>query len=228
MTRSRGIRVRRGTRQQWVEENQGKHFCGCGCGGAIPLVTTHFNTGIPTFLHGHNTRVSPVTPRGVTPRKERPAAAPCECGCGEMASPGRRFLVGHNSTGRKLSDDAKRRLREANTGERSHRYGKRSTNWQGGTTTTPAGYIAVWQPDHPRARGRYVLQHRLVVERDLQAHAPQSEFLDHEGYLHRGVDVHHVNGVKDDNRLENLEPMWRSDHTRRHRDELNAARWGKT
>lgn len=227
MTRSRGIRVRRGTRQQWVEDNQGKHFCGCGCGGEIKLIATHFNTGIPTYLLGHNTRIYPVTPRGVTPRKEKPPATPCECGCGALASPGKRFLVGHSSRGRKMSEAGRQKLREANSGERNHHYGKRSTNWKGGRTTTPAGYIAVWAPDHPRARGRYLLEHRLLVEQDLQANDPGSEYLDAEDYLHRGVDVHHVNGVKNDNRLTNLQPMWRSEHTRVHAAELNHARWPK-
>jgi hypothetical protein len=121
-----------------------------------------------------------------------------------------------------MSEANRQKLREANSGERSHRYGKPGTNWKGGRTVTPAGYIAIWTPDHPRARGRYLLEHRLIVEQDLQMNDPASEFLDAEGYLHRGVDVHHVNEVKDDNRLENLEPIWRSEHARLHRD---LARW---
>jgi hypothetical protein len=62
MTKSRGIRVRRGTRLQWVEQNQGKFFCQCGCGEPLPLKPEHFNIGVPRFLHGHNAKVVP--PRG--------------------------------------------------------------------------------------------------------------------------------------------------------------------
>jgi hypothetical protein len=209
MTKSTGVRVRRGTRQRWVEEQQGKHLCQCGCGEPILLVPTHFNTGVPRYLHGHNAKINP--PR---PRKPRPPASACACGCGQLASPGRRYISGHNSTGRRLSADAKRRIAEANTGARSHRFGKRADNWAGGRTRV-RGYVAVWAPEHPRMKHNYVLEHRLVVERDLQANDPTSEYL-RDGYLHPGADVHHVNGVKDDNRRENLQVMWRSEHTRLH------------
>lgn len=57
MTKSRGIRVRRGTRTLWLEAQQGRHRCQCGCGEVIPLRAEHFNIGIPTFLLGHNRRV---------------------------------------------------------------------------------------------------------------------------------------------------------------------------
>lgn len=61
---------------------------------------------------------------------------------------------------------------------------------------TKAGYVMVRMPSHPRARtAGYVFEHLLVMEDFLGRHL----FVDE--------NVHHRNGVKDDNRLENLE-LW--------------------
>src|SRR5438067_2516638 len=74
--------------------------------------------------------------------------------------------------------------------------GDRNPNWRGGRTRHKAGYVMVFAPSHPRAgRTRYVFEHILVAETLLGRH------------LLPGESVHHRNGVKDDNRPENLE-LW--------------------
>lgn len=76
-------------------------------------------------------------------------------------------------------------------------------------------------------RGGYIREHRLVVEQHLRATDPTSEYLtevDGELYLRPEVEVHHVNGVKTDNRIENLQPMTKEEHTAHHSTERHAKR----
>jgi HNH endonuclease len=70
-------------------------------------------------------------------------------------------------------------------------------HWKGGTTKHHAGYVMVRVLEHPRARrnGGYVFEHILVMEDILGRRLLPDE------------SVHHRNGVKDDNRPENLE-LW--------------------
>ena len=66
---------------------------------------------------------------------------------------------------------------------------------------TRAGYIKVFEPDHPAStRNGYVLEHRMIAY-----DAKQLTDLSHE--------VHHINGIKDDNRLENLQVLEKAEHT---------------
>ena len=42
------------TVDEWVAEQQGKHICACGCGGAIEIKRQHHSKGISTFIQGHH------------------------------------------------------------------------------------------------------------------------------------------------------------------------------
>jgi hypothetical protein len=66
-------------------------------------------------------------------------------------------------------------------------------HWKGGRIINKYGYIEILQPNHPFAMIRnYVFEHRLVMEKHLGR------------FLRTEERVHHINGIKDDNRIENL------------------------
>jgi hypothetical protein len=75
------------------------------------------------------------------------------------------------------------------------RKGESNHNWKGGKITTRAGYVKKYAPNHPNNIIGYVLEHRLVMEEVLGR------------YLEPNEEVHHKNGVKNDNSIENLE-LW--------------------
>lgn len=85
---------------------------------------------------------------------------------------------------------------------RGPRSGEGHPDWKGGYTIDKSGYKLIYAPWHPNARyGRYILEHRLVMEKHLGRLLLRTEV------------VHHKNGNKLDNRLENLELFQRnSDH----------------
>ena len=74
------------------------------------------------------------------------------------------------------------------------RSGSLSSRWKGGRFKTTQGYIHILSPGHPRAYKyrQYVPEQILVVEKHLNR------------YLSKEEAIHHINEIKDDNRLENL------------------------
>lgn len=78
--------------------------------------------------------------------------------------------------------------------------GSRNLNWKGGRKKWGHGYVACLSHGHPNADwAGYVAEHRLVMEKELGRP------------LHRDEHVHHKNGIKTDNRPENLE-LWSTRH----------------
>lgn len=78
--------------------------------------------------------------------------------------------------------------------------GKNNYNWKGGTTITK-GYVYKLAKSHPNGnKGGRVMEHRLVMEKKLGR------------YLTKNEEVHHINGIKTDNRIENLEIVIKKTH----------------
>jgi hypothetical protein len=84
--------------------------------------------------------------------------------------------------------------------------GPHNPSWKGGRRRTAGGYVQVQAPpEHPhRPKRGYIMEHRLVMEQMIGR------------YLQPYESVHHRNGVKDDNRPENLEIVTHA----RHRGEI--------
>ena len=80
--------------------------------------------------------------------------------------------------------------------------GKRHHRWEGGRFRTKEGYIVVLTGITSLGHSRYTKEHRLLMEKKLGRK------------LHSWEIVHHKNGIRDDNRIENLEIVLRSTHFR--------------
>lgn len=87
----------------------------------------------------------------------------------------------------------------------------RHNSWNGGQTVDGSGRVLIRvkghphpQKSHPDRDYAYVYRYRLVMEGHLGRYLLPSE------------DVHHKNGNKTDDRIDNLQVMSRSDHTKLH------------
>ena len=87
-----------------------------------------------------------------------------------------------------------------------YRHKRRNRTWSGGKHHDKDGYVRVSQQwDHPNHDSHgVVLEHALVAEQAIGR------------VLHANEIVHHRNGIKDDNRLDNLEIMTKSAHAQHH------------
>ena len=81
---------------------------------------------------------------------------------------------------------------------RSARRGEKSPTWKGGKTRSRKGYVVL------RNDGDVIFEYRAVMEEHIGRKLAEDEV------------VHHINGDKTDNRLENLQLMTRGEHSTMH------------
>lgn len=101
-----------------------------------------------------------------------------------------RLAISKRTKGKTPSDETRKRMSES--AKKRFSDGSHSVLWKGGKKHRFDGYVAVWLPEHPFAKSGYVMEHRLVMEKEIGR------------YLTREEVVHHINGRRDDNRIENL------------------------
>lgn len=110
-------------------------------------------------------------------------------------------------------------------GELNHQYGIKgelNSSFKSDIKFSNYGYILIRNTTHPlKTKDNFMFVHRLIMEEHLRANYPDSTYLiSIEGYKNKFLDVdikvHHKNEDKLDNRIDNLECMSLSDHTRLH------------
>lgn len=123
----------------------------------------------------------------------------CHCGCGEPI----KILKEHHSRGipRFINGHSARV-----NNQQSGKSGKLNPNYKGGRHIDSQDYVAVLVQGNSGSSYRY--EHRLVMERHL------------ERLLRSDEQVHHINGNKQDNRLENLQMLTVAEHAALHQREL--------
>jgi hypothetical protein len=85
-------------------------------------------------------------------------------------------------------------------------HGELHYKWKGGRKNNTAGYVMIRDPNNPMSESNgYVLEHRLIMSKKLNRILTEDEL------------VHHINGIKNDNRLENLDLISIADHIRHHK-----------
>jgi hypothetical protein len=67
------------------------------------------------------------------------------------------------------------------------------------------GYVLVYVPEHPKSFKGWYYEHRLILENSLGR------------FLEKWETVHHINGNKKDNRIENLFACTEYQHKKAHR-----------
>jgi len=106
---------------------------------------------------------------------------------------------------RNLSDAAKLARKKYPSTLPPPKKGPNHPCWKGGRRYTTNGYVLVYAPNHPRAhkKSKCVFEHILVWEKT------------HGKPLPPNYQIHHLNGIKDDNRPENLVAVPSNKHPQR-------------
>lgn len=115
----------------------------------------------------------------------------CACGCGEEVTG---FYYRNH---RKIYCRFK-------TGHHNNGKLEKSRFWKGGRYIDSIGYVQIYRPNHPSSRNGYIAEHRLVMEQSIGR------------YLNKDEHIHHKDENRQNNDLDNLQLLTRSQHTTIH------------
>ena len=101
---------------------------------------------------------------------------------------------------------------KARVARRRDQRGEKNSSWKGGKRINEHGYVEIYLPHYPKAKPNgYVYEHIYIAEqmlgRPLKSFGVKDE---------RTEVVHHINGIKTDNRPQNLLVLGVNEHHKLH------------
>ena len=128
--------------------------------------------------------------------------------------------LGYRFMGHVLSRETKEKISKARTGHRvteetkekirqhiPRKYGVKHQSWKGGKYLDNRGYLEIYNPEQSTRKKPYIKEHRLVMQLHLGRKLLPNEH------------IHHLNGNKLDNRIENLVLLSNKEHGLLHSQE---------
>lgn len=119
----------------------------------------------------------------------------CKCGCGGITSKAKKTRGKYK----------KGQHKDYILGH--HAKGSGNGRWVGGKKDS-WGYTMIYIPHHPKQVKNYVAEHRLVMEMYIGRILESNEI------------IHHINGIRNDNRIENLVLTTASEHMKKYHPDM--------